>query len=95
MEKVMYSAVKLDTDYVVGSNHAECLKNIKKHYVQGFIVCNDETGLDQRFVDRAEALTIAITGQQTITKHSPENMLLSEDLKDDDFYKFWIYGFLK
>jgi len=81
MEFIRYAAIKLNTDMFVGKNHGVCLKKLKAASRQGFIA--DQHRALSRFVDRKEALEIAIAAGQTINKHNPKNVLLSEDLSED------------
>ena len=63
-----------------GKNHAECLSKLKSASRQGFITNTN------RFVTREEALEIAIEAGQSIYKHNPKSILLSEDLSEDKLY---------
>ena len=81
MEYIRYAAIKVNTDLFTGKNHGACLKKLKSATQQGFIAVCRHRGY--RFVDRKEALEIAIAAGQTINKHSPKNILLSEDLSED------------
>jgi len=80
MEFIRYAAIKVNTDIFTGKNHSVCLKKLKSATQQGFIA-DQYSG--SRFVDRKEALEIAIEAGQTINKHSPKDRLLSEDLSED------------
>ena len=80
LEFIRYAAIKVNTDLFTGKNHATCLRQLKSATQQGFIA-DQYTG--SRFVDRKEALEIAIEAGQTINKHRPMSMLLSEDLSED------------
>ncbi len=82
MEFIRYAAVKVNTDIFTGKSHYECFKKLKAaDHQQGFIA-DQYSG--SRFVDRKEALEIAIEAGQTINKHRPMNILLSEDLSKDE-----------
>ncbi len=85
-EYILYAAIKVNTDLFIGKNHGECMGKLKSACQQGFIAdCYSGT----RFVSRTEALEIAIEAGQTIHKHNPKNILLSEDLSADrKFCKF-------
>ena len=69
-----------------GTHHGECLKKLKNSYTQGFIARDILHDTKFRFVDRKEALKIAIEAGQKIQKHPPLNELLSEDLYQDERY---------
>lgn len=71
------AAIRFKTDLVIGKNHAKCLAKAKNSMEQGFLT---NTGL---FVNRIEALEIALNAGQEITKHNPIDKLLSEDLIND------------
>jgi len=79
-EFIRFAAIKVNTNLFTGTNHGACLKKLKSATQQGFIA-DQYSG--SRFVDRKEALEIAIAAGQTIHKHSPKNILLSEDLSED------------
>lgn len=79
-EFIRFAAIKVNADLFTGKNHGACLEKLKSASQQGFIA--DRCG-DSRFVDRKEALGIAIEAGQNINKHSPMNILLSEDLSED------------
>ena len=81
MEFIRFAAIKLSSDMFVGKNHGECLKKLKSSTQQGFIADRCRA---LRFVDRKEALEIAIAAGQTINKYNPKDMLLSEDLSEDE-----------
>ena len=83
-EYIYKAAIRFKTDVVVGRNHAKCLSKIKPACEQGFIT--REGSCYGRFVDRKEALEIAIIAGQKIDKHNPQDELLSEDLYGDDRY---------
>ena len=69
---------------VSGINHAQCLSTAnaltgKKMFrlgysEQGFLTSHN------RFVDRKEALKIALENEQVLYKHGSQNILFSEDL---------------
>jgi len=80
MEFIRYAAVKVNTDIFTGKNHGSCLKKLKSATQQGFIA---EQYSGSRFVDRKEALEIAIAAGQKINKHKLMDILLSEDLSED------------
>jgi len=81
MEYIKYAAIKVNTNLFTGKNHGACLKKLKSATQQGFIA--ESLHGFFRFVDRKEALEIAIAAGQTICKHNPKNVLLSEDLSED------------
>ncbi len=81
LEFIRCAAVKTNTDLFTGKDHGECLKKLKSATQQGFLA-DQYSG--SRFVDRKEALEIAIEAGQHIEKHKPKNILLSEDLANDD-----------
>lgn len=81
------AAIKLDNTIFCGYCHAEAIKEaintnlysrdeIRKA-IQGFIT------EDNVFVDRKIALEIARLYMQIVTKHNPQDELLSEDLYKD------------
>ena len=84
LEFVRCAAIKLDAVLFMGKNHGECLEKLKAASQQGFIA-DQYSG--SRFVDRKEALKIAVNAGQTIHKHRPKDVLLSEDLSEDERYQ--------
>jgi len=80
LEFISCTAVKVNTELFTGKNHSVCLKKLKSATQQGFLA-DQYSG--SRFVNRKEALEIAIAAGQTINKHNPQNVLLSEDLSED------------
>jgi len=80
MEYIRCAAIRVIADYFTGKNHGECLKKLKSATQQGFMT---DQYTNPRFVDRKEALEIAIAAGQFITKHCPKDRLLSEDLSED------------
>lgn len=89
LEFIRYAAVKVDTSMFTGKNHSECLKQLKAATQQGFLA-DQYSG--SRFVDRKEALEIAIAAGQAIDKHNPQDMLLSEDLSEDKRFNCSVTG---
>lgn len=85
LEFIRHAAVIVNTDLFTGANHSVCLKKLKSATQQGFIASDY---ISSRFVDRKEALEIAIVAGQTIHKHPPMNILLSEDLSDDKKFNY-------
>lgn len=81
MEFIYSAAIKVNTDLFTGKNHSVCLSKLKSACQQGFLA---DRYSGSRFVDRKEALKIAIAAGQTIHKHAPPDILLSEDLSEDD-----------
>ncbi len=81
LEFIACAAIKTGKEVFTGKNHGECLKKLKAASEQGFLA-DQYSG--SRFVDRKEALKIAKEAGQTINKHKPTNILLSEDLLGDD-----------
>ncbi len=84
-EYIRFAAVQLNADLFVGKYHGICFKKLKSAVQQGFIATRGR-GFCSRFVDRKEALEIAIDAGQKIDKHNPKSELLSEDLFEDDRY---------
>jgi len=84
-EFIRYAAIKLNTDIFSGKHHAECITKMKSATQQGFIA---DSYSGSRFVDRVEALKIAIAAGQRINKHNPKDQLLSEDLSEDRRFNF-------
>lgn len=76
-ERIMFAAIK-GPKIIVGNNHAECFSNLKQEQQQGFYTSFG------RFVDRKEALEIAMNAGQVKKKHLPIHMLMSEDLKHEN-----------
>ncbi len=84
-EYILYAAIKvlnteLNTDVFTGTNHGQCIKQLKASCQQGFLA---DSCSGTRFVDRVEALKIAIEAGQVINKHAPKNKLCTEDLAKD------------
>ena len=79
-EYILLAAIKLNNDLFTGPYHGACLAKMKSGSQQGFITNHN------RFVDRKEAFEIAIASGQTITKHNPKDILLSEDLREDKLF---------
>jgi hypothetical protein len=86
MEYISRAAIRFTTDLVTGTNHAVCLAKVKNATEQGFMA-TEIYGTCERFVDRKEALEIAINAGQNIDKHNPKDQLLSEDLRHDKLYQ--------
>lgn len=82
-EIIVRAVIRIKTEHVIGKNHAECFKKLKSAVEQGFLAV---AGTNVRFVDRKEALEIAINAGQSIDKHPPMDKLLSEDLARDKYY---------
>lgn len=74
---IVAAAIQIDQVICIGKRHDIILNTIPnaKHREQGFI---NEKG---EFLDRWNALHEARRCNQIITKHSPEDRLLSEDLR--------------
>ena len=85
-EIIISAAIEISQLRFTGKNHSVCIGKIKSVTQQGFIAMSTVNG-GRRFVDRKEALEIAIRANQKITKHHPLDELLSEDLYDDKHYK--------
>ncbi len=83
-EFICCAAIKVNTDLFTGKNHGVCLGKLKSATQQGFLA-DQYSGT--RFVDRKEALEIAINAGQDINKHNPKNILLSEDLSEDERWR--------
>ena len=81
-EHIRSAAIKVNTVFFIGKNHGQCLKKLKSGCEQGFMAA-DGLGREWRFVNRKEALEIAIKAGQSIDKHNPMEELLSEDLAND------------
>ena len=79
-EYIRFAAIKLNADLFTGKNHGACLRKLKSATQQGFIA---DSYSGSRFVNRVEALEIAIQAGQSVLKHSPKNQLLSDDLVTD------------
>lgn len=63
LEFIRSAAIKLNSNLFTGKNHGVCLKKLKSATQQGFIA-DQYSG--SRFVDRKEALGIAIAAGQKI-----------------------------
>ena len=85
-EKIKCAATRHGDHIVAGSHHGECLRiavaagfeRAEHGKGQGFLTT------EMRYVDRVEALDIAIREEQIVKKHPPKAILLSEDLKPLD-----------
>lgn len=80
MEKIVFSAVKIDDKIYKGKRHCDCFKKARKKLGKYLHTCDDTQGFltnQGRFVSRIEATKIAFKAGQ-ITKRSGE--LFSEDL---------------
>lgn len=82
IERIKLAAIRSGNHIICGKTHAECLRIAEKagfpkpnhKFGQGFLTTK------WRFVLRKEALQIAEKQGQIDVKHSPTNVLLSEDL---------------
>ena len=79
-EFILCAAIRISSRLFTGKHHGECLKKMKSSSEQGFLV---DSYVGTIFVNRKDALEIAIAAGQTVNKHNPKNELLSEDLADD------------
>ena len=83
IEAIKCAATRHGDHIIAGENHAECLKIA---HAAGFKPADQRMGqgfltTKLRFVLRKEALMIAEQRDQIRIKHSPKDVLLSEDLK--------------
>ena len=82
-EHIRCAAIKMSGDLFTGKHHGACLAKLKSCSQQGFMA-DSYSGM--RFVGRKEALEIAIKAGQSIDKHFPKDILLSEDLRGDKLF---------
>lgn len=88
-EYILHAAVKIDISnggVFSGKHHGDCFEKIRKASQQGEQGFIADSYSGTRFVDRKEALEIAIAAGQNIDKHNPKDVLLSEDLKNDKLF---------
>ena len=89
MRFVKKAAIRLPYITFSGKNHAECIADLKKRSIQGFVI-DDYSG--SRFVDRKKALEVAKAAGQIVMKHNPKDQLLSEDMKWDEEHQRFLTG---
>jgi len=80
MRHIKHAAIRKDSIVYVGYRHHNCIAVMvecgitSRDSIQGFV---DNDGV---FLDRYEALLVAMDAKQIIKKHSPKDRLTSEDL---------------